>query len=105
MDISAELQAQNALLAGGRAPRVEYTTDIAKARKVAVDFEAFMLGQMLQPMFEGIELEEPFGGGLSEQMFRSMQVDEYGKMIARNGGIGIADAVMGEILKLQEGRA
>jgi hypothetical protein len=30
-------------------------------------------------------------------------VDEYGKAFARAGGIGIADAVLREILKMQEG--
>jgi Rod binding domain-containing protein len=33
-----------------------------------------------------------------------MQVDEYGKAIAKNGGIGIADAVFREILRAQESR-
>lgn len=31
-----------------------------------------------------------------------MMVDEYGKMIARNGGVGIADAVMRVMLANQE---
>lgn len=73
-----------------------------KARKAAEDFEAVFLSQMIQPMFEGIEAEEPFGGGSSEQTWRSMQIDEYGKALARNGGIGIADSVMQQLLKVQE---
>ena len=31
-----------------------------------------------------------------------MMVQEYGKAIARSGGIGIADSVQREILKMQE---
>ena len=31
-----------------------------------------------------------------------MMVEQYGKSIARSGGIGIADSVEREILKLQE---
>jgi len=31
-----------------------------------------------------------------------MMVQEYGKAIARSGGVGIADAVQREILRLQE---
>lgn len=72
------------------------------ARKTAQDFEAVFLAQMLKPMFDGLNAEEPFGGGPGEEMWRSLQVEEYGKAIARQGGIGVAAAVMREILKTQE---
>ncbi|MBK1666226.1 chemotaxis protein [Rhodospirillum rubrum] len=74
----------------------------AEAKESAQEFESFFLGQMLQPMFSSIETEAPFGGGHAEEMWRSMMVDEYGKMIARNGGVGIADAVMRVMLANQE---
>ena len=73
-----------------------------QARTIADDFEAVFLGQMLKPMFEGIKPEAPFGGGNSESMWRSMQIEEYGKAITKAGGIGIADSVYQEIIKLQE---
>ena len=73
-----------------------------QARTIADDFEAVFLGQMLKPMFEGIKPEAPFGGGNSEAMWRSMQIEEYGKAITKAGGIGIADNVYQEIIKLQE---
>ena len=75
---------------------------IEKTREVAENFEAFFLGQMLQPMFQNIEAAEPFGGGSSEKMWKTMQVEEYGKAIAKSGGIGLADAVFREIIKTQE---
>jgi Rod binding domain-containing protein len=49
-----------------------------------------------------VDTEGLFGGGQSEKIFRSMMVDEYGKAIAQAGGVGIADAVQREILKMQE---
>ena len=73
-----------------------------QARKIAEDFEAVFLSQMLQPMFENIKPEAPFGGGNSEAMWRSMQIEEYGKAITKAGGVGIADSVYKEIIKLQE---
>ena len=73
-----------------------------QARTIADDFESVFLGQMLKPMFEGIKPEAPFGGGNSEAMWRSMQIEEYGKAITKAGGIGIADNVYQEIIKLQE---
>ena len=32
----------------------------------------------------------------------SMMIDQYGQAMAKNGGIGIADAVERELLKMQE---
>jgi len=69
---------------------------------VAEDFESYFLGQLLQPLFANLGAEEPFGGGATEEIWRSMQVDEYGKALARSGGIGIADHVFEKILRLQE---
>ena len=83
-------------------PRIIKTADPGKARKVAEDFEAFFLSQMLQPLFADLNTEAPFGGGPGEEVWRSLQVSEYGKGIAKSGGIGIADMVYAEILKSQE---
>ena len=83
-------------------PNISGAKNMHEARKIAEDFEAVFLGQMLQPMFQNIETAEPFGGGTSEKMWKAMQVEEYGKAIAKSGGIGLADAVFREIIKAQE---
>lgn len=70
--------------------------------KAAQEFEAMFLAQMLRPIFEGIETDAMFGGGPGEKAYKGLLVEEYGKAIARAGGVGIADAVQAEILKLQE---
>lgn len=72
------------------------------AKAAAQEFEAVFLGQMLQPMFDTLGTDGLFGGGSGERMYRSMLVEEYGRALARNGGIGIADAVERQILALQE---
>ncbi|MEQ8602035.1 MAG: rod-binding protein [Marivibrio sp.] len=77
-------------------------TLVAKAREAAVDFEAVFLTQMLKPMFDEIDADGPFGGGQAEAINRDMLVDEYGQMLARSGGVGLADKIMSEILKMQE---
>lgn len=84
------------------APAVNGTKTQAAARKTAQDFEAFFIGQTMESMFAGIETDGPFGGGNAEKMFRSVMFEQYGKDMARNGGIGIADQVYAEILKTQE---
>jgi len=102
MSDAISLQMQSALANTKQPPRIGAVATKEQARRTAEEFEAFALSQFLQPMFENLKAEEPFGGGHAEKMWRSMQVDEYGKAIARAGGIGIADAVYSEILKLQE---
>ncbi len=96
------LDAESAFFAARTQPTVERTADVERAHQVAEDFEAFFLSQFLQPMFADLSAEAPFGGGMAEEMWRTLQVDEYGKAMARAGGVGIADAVLKEILILQE---
>lgn len=79
------------------------TANEQKAWETAQDFESVFIAQMLEPMFQGIKTDGPFGGGHSEKMFRSMQNEQVAKEIARSGGIGIADAIFRQILELQEG--
>jgi Rod binding domain-containing protein len=99
--VSAESAfARQPLAAREQPPRA--TGDAESARAAAEEFEAVFLSQMLEHMFAGLSTDAPFGGGRSEQIFRSMMLNEYGRMIAQSGGIGIADRVMGEILQLQE---
>jgi peptidoglycan hydrolase FlgJ len=78
---------------------------LAKARQAAQDFEAVFLSQMVSYMFAGIKTNEMFGGGAGEDIYRSMMSQEYGKTLARSGGIGIADQVMREIIRIQEAQA
>ena len=72
------------------------------AKTAAEDFEAVFISQMLETMFQGIKTDGPFGGGQGENVFRSLMIKEYGQQISKAGGIGIADNVYREILKLQE---
>ena len=73
----------------------------AATQKVALQFEGVLISQMLNSMFEGVKTDGMFGGGEGEEMFRSMMVDEYGKQIVKQGGLGLADHVTRELLKRQ----
>ena len=73
-----------------------------QTRHAAEDFEAVFLAQMLGPMFAGLRTDGFFGGGQGEEMFRSLMINEYGRLISQAGGIGVADAVMAEMLDIQE---
>lgn len=101
-DFSLIDSGQLALQSSRVMPKLGNIDSVAKAGKVAQDFEAVFLSQMLQPMFANIEAEEPFGGGAGEGVWRSMMVDEIGKQMAKAGGIGIASSIKQEILRMQE---
>jgi Rod binding domain-containing protein len=73
-----------------------------QARDKAEEFETVFLTMFIEQMYAGIETDGPFGGGSAEETYRSMLSQEYGKSIARSGGVGITDAVYREILKAQE---
>jgi Rod binding domain-containing protein len=73
----------------------------ASIRETAQKFEASFLSIMLQQMFEGVEVEAPFGGGPGESMFKSFMTEAMAKQMTSAGGVGIADTVSREMLKLQ----
>ena len=74
------------------------------ARKAAIEFESVLLSQILDEMFSGLEADGPFGGGMGEKMFRGIMNQEIAGSIARQGGVGIGDAVYKELLQLQEAK-
>ena len=73
-----------------------------KAEESAQDFEAFFLSRMLESMYEGVSTDGFFGGGQAEKIYRSLLLDEYGKEMAKLGGIGVKDYVLQAILDMQE---
>jgi Rod binding domain-containing protein len=73
----------------------------AEAEKVAKQFEAMFVGQMLGPMFAGLKTDGITGGGNAEASFRPMLIDKYAEALTKQGGFGISDAVLKEILHMQ----
>ena len=73
----------------------------SKVKDTAQKFEAQFLSSMFQSMFAGLKTDGPFGGGAGEDMFRSLQTEAMAKHVAKRGGIGVADAVQREMLKMQ----
>ena len=105
MDGLMDSQLQNALAAarsnGPDRSRAGQTPE--QIRATAEDFEAVFLAQMVEQMM-GESTETSFGGGPGEAAFKSMLNEEYAKVMAKAGGIGLADALAREMLALQEGR-
>lgn len=78
------------------------TADASKARKVSQQFEGVLISEMLNDMFAGVKTDGMFGGGAGEDMFRTLMIDEYGKQVAKQGGLGLSDHITRELLKRQE---
>ena len=84
------------------APSIVKGVDLEKTRKAVEDFEAFFISQTFEQMYSTVPVNETFGGGNAEKIFRSMLIDEYGKMTARSGGIGLTNQIMAQLLQQQE---
>jgi len=77
-------------------------SDQAALARVARRFEAQALGALLKPVFG----EAPKGllsGGAAEEQWRPMLVEHHARAWAERGGVGIADAVFRELLRVQSG--
>ena len=76
-----------------------------KMREAARAFEAQALSQLLAPIFATVDTSKTvFGGGPGESQWQSMQVDAMAKGIARAGGLGLAQPVLREMIRMQANR-
>lgn len=83
-------------------PAAESARTLA-AKRTAETFEAVFLGQMTQLMMESVEVGDTVSGGHGEEMFRGVLAEKLGTAMAHRGGIGLAPAVMAQIITMQEG--
>ncbi len=74
-----------------------------KIEKTATDFEAVFLENMLGQIFASTGTEGPLGqNGTGGDAYKSMLVNEYARTITKSGGVGIANSVMAEMIRIQE---
>jgi peptidoglycan hydrolase FlgJ len=90
------------LMMAGAAGKPSPTSNKAKAKAAAEDFEAVFLNNMFQQMFAGIKGDGPLGGDGATGVWRSFLTDAYAKSFAKAGGIGIADQVYRSLISHQE---
>lgn len=68
-------------------------------RKVAREFEALMVNEMLKSMRATVQRDSLLGGRSSEDIYRSMLDQEYAAAIASQGGVGLAPLIERELLE------
>lgn len=81
--------------------KVSKDKDLEKFDEVAQDFEAMFMTEMLKPMFAELKPDPRFGGGKGEEIFSGMMLQEYGKLMAETGSLGIAQSVKEELIRMQ----
>ena len=77
----------------------------ARAKASSQDFEAVFLNSMLSQMTSGIKGEGPFGNTPGTGAWRSMLTEQYSKIFAKAGGIGISTDVYRTLILQQASRA
>ncbi len=68
----------------------------------AQELEGVFLNTLMSQMFSSLETDSLFGGGHAEETWRSMQSEQYADILAQNGGVGMADQIMANLLDIQE---
>ncbi|MET4684686.1 rod-binding protein [Brevundimonas faecalis] len=102
MNLSAPISAASPDLARPADTTLRRGQSPEEMRATAEAFEASFLSQMFKPMFEGLSTDGPFGGGEGEATWRSFLIDAMAQQTVKAGGVGLADTVMSEMLKMQE---
>jgi flagellar protein FlgJ len=81
------------------ATRAGREKDIKKVKELAKDFESIFLEQMLRTMRSSIQKSGLVDGGNAEEIYRSMLDSEYAKLMAGEGGAGLAQMIERQLLQ------
>lgn len=76
---------------------------IDKVRRQAEEFEGVFLNTLTKELFSSIKTDDSvMGGGFGEETWRSMQSEQLAATMAQNGGLGIAEQLLPDLLAMQE---
>ena len=78
-------------------------SQVAKVRQQAEEFEGVFLNTLTKQLFSSLKTDASvMGGGFGEETWRSMQSEQLAGSMAQNGGLGIAEQLMPDLLAMQE---
>ncbi len=72
----------------------------APEQRAVQEFEAMFLSEMLAPMFEGATRSTLFGGA-GQEIWSSLLTQEYGRVLAGRGGLGLGASAMHALMQQQ----
>lgn len=84
------------------APKVGRNASPERLADAAKQFESSMISSLLQPMFNGLSTDGPFGGGEAEGTFRSFLVDAISKQVEKAGGLHLSSTIQKELIRMQQ---
>lgn len=84
------------------APGGQTGDSLARMRQQAEELEGVFLNTLMKEMFSSIDGKGDFGGGFAEETWRGMQAEQFAASMAQAGGIGLADALVADMLAMQE---
>lgn len=82
------------------ARRAEMAEDGGNA-EAARAFEALLLGEVARAMFAAVPDDGVFGGGHAETIYRDLMAEHMGAAMTARGGLGLSEAVLGELTRMQ----
>ena len=82
--------------------KLQKSNNIDQVQKAAKQFESLFVNEMMAHIFNGIEVNEYFGGGRGEEIFRSMLVEQYSKSVAESKQTKISDILTRQMIRMQE---
>jgi flagellar protein FlgJ len=72
-------------------------------RAQAEELEGIFLNTLMKEMFSSLHSDsDAMGGGFAEDTWRDMQAEQMADAVSKAGGVGLADAIIGDLLKIQE---
>ena len=79
----------------GKAPTEKVSAKEAKPEiyKQAKDLEAVLISVMVEPMFPKGKESGLYGGGPGSDIYRSMMIQQYGKILGNGTNLGVADNI------------
>lgn len=77
---------------------VEKKKQIEKESK---ELEGVFLSIMMEPMFPGKEGGDLYGGGTGSDVYRTLMIQEYGKVMANAGGVGLSKGIIKDMNRRQ----
>ena len=102
MSGTAQLGASLSSLDSAQNAQIEAMLKIkGKAKSASGEFESMFLNSMFEQMNTGVDGDGPFGGSGALKVWRSFLTNQYAQLYAKAGGVGIANHVYDELLKLQ----
>ena len=85
--------------AEGLERRSKNVKDVEKVKKLATEFEAMFMEQMLKGMRSGVQKSGLIDGGNAEEIYTSMLDGEYAKSMASQRSTGLASMVERQLLE------